>query len=77
MNDFYINNNYNTFLFPGHCLASRWNELSQMMSCKRDIIAAHHYQQLFNFTTVENTLDTSYDYGKAIDSTNSRALYCD
>jgi hypothetical protein len=79
---------------PDHCLASRWDELSQMMFCKMDVIAVHHYQRFLNFTTVENTLDTSYDYSKvitneiyydiknsmslhAIDSTNSRVLYCD
>jgi hypothetical protein len=79
---------------PYHCLASRWDELSQMMACKMDVIAVHHYQRFLNFTTVRNTLDTSYDSGKvmtneindhirnsmslhAIDSMNSRVLYCD
>jgi hypothetical protein len=51
---------------PYHCLASRWDELSQMMDCPMDIIAVHHYQRFLNFTTVENTLHTSSDSGKVI-----------
>jgi hypothetical protein len=65
-----------------------------MISCPMDVIAVHHYDYRLNFTAVENTIDTSYDYGKvitnginyhiknsmslhAIDSLNSRVLYCD
>jgi hypothetical protein len=74
---------------PGYCLASRWDHLSQMLSCKPDHIAVHHYQLFINFTAVE-----TQNYGRllthvkywgfrpsislhAIDSTNERILYCD
>jgi hypothetical protein len=66
---------------PYHCLVSRWDELSQMMYCEMNLIAVHHYQRFLNFTTVENTRDASYDYGKVItneiyyDIKNSMSLH--
>jgi hypothetical protein len=79
---------------PDHCLASRWDEISQMFDCPFDRIAVHHYQHFLNFTAVANTPENAQDYGVlltnfktyaakdtisflAIDSTNSRVLYCD
>jgi hypothetical protein len=78
---------------PERCLASRWMELSQMLSCEVDMIAAHHYQFFLNFTTVANTPENWQDYGElvtnekssaeysisshAVDSINERILYCD
>jgi hypothetical protein len=38
---------------PDQCLASRWDELDQMLSCSLDIIAVHHYQLFLNFTAVQ------------------------
>jgi hypothetical protein len=77
---------------PDHCLASRWDRLSQMTYCTMDIIAVHHYQHFLNFTTIAP--GKSKDYGQlnthpkipllqhsilfhAIDSINDRILYCD
>jgi hypothetical protein len=77
-----------------HCLASRWDKISQMLDCPFDRIAVHHYQYFVNFTAVAYTQDNVHNYGElftnskryvvkdsislhAIDSINSRALYCD
>jgi hypothetical protein len=49
---------------PGLCLASRWDHLSQMLYCKRDRIAVHHYQHFINFTAVANTDNNAPDNGK-------------
>jgi hypothetical protein len=35
------------YVKPDHCLASRWDELSQMMDCEMDVIALHHYQRFY------------------------------
>jgi hypothetical protein len=51
---------------PAQCLASRWDHLSQMLYCKRDRIAIHHYQHFINFTAVANTPDNAQDYGKVL-----------
>jgi hypothetical protein len=79
---------------PGHCLASRWDELSQILDCPPTRIAVHHYQLLLNFTTVARDRIYVQNYGElhtnvvsraangsisfhAVDSSNSRVLYCD
>jgi hypothetical protein len=54
---------------PESCLASRWEELSQMLRCKLDRIAVHHYQRFMNFTTISNTQDTVRNYGYLITNT--------
>jgi hypothetical protein len=51
---------------PGHCLASRWQKLSQMASCQMVVFAVHHYQKFLNFTAVANTQGEFDDYGMLI-----------
>jgi hypothetical protein len=76
---------------PGQCLASRWDELSQMKSCTLGRFVVSHFQHYLNFTTV---VEDVTNYGRiitetksysikhsisfhAIDSTNDRVVYCD
>jgi hypothetical protein len=53
----------------GHCLASRWDELSKMISCKLDEYAVHHYQHFLNFTAVVNATDKLKLYGELMTHT--------
>jgi hypothetical protein len=61
---------YKPNIKPDHCLASRWNELDQMVDCPLDRIAVHHYQHFVNFTAVAKTPDDVQNYGTL--NTNSR-----
>jgi hypothetical protein len=55
---------------PDQCLASRWDELSQMLSCPFDIIAVHHYQLFLNFTTFQRAGANVQNFGELF--TNSK-----
>jgi hypothetical protein len=79
---------------PSICMATRWDDLSQMRSCTVDKFAMQHFEHFVNFTAVVSRLDEVQKYGKvitgtqyfhnkysiflqAIDSLNTRVLYCD
>jgi hypothetical protein len=62
-------NRLNRKIKPDHCLASRWDKLSQMAFCALDVIAVHHYQHFLNFTAVVNARDERTDYGKVLTDT--------
>jgi hypothetical protein len=90
----YVWDHHDPNIKPSQCLASRWDERSQMFDCPPSRIAVHHYQLLLNFTTVARDLIYVQNYGQlltnvvsraaigsisfhAVDSSNSRVLYCD
>jgi hypothetical protein len=51
---------------PAQCLASRWDELSQMFSCDFNQFAVQHYQLFINFTAVATTPVHETNYGKIL-----------
>jgi hypothetical protein len=56
-------NNHEPNTKPDQCLASRWDEFSQMSDCPLDRIAVHHYQLYLNFTAVAIAWDNLQMYG--------------
>jgi hypothetical protein len=58
--------NHDPNIKPAHCLASRWDELFQMLDCSMDVIAVHHYQLFVNFTTIAYTQDNLQNYGHLV-----------
>jgi hypothetical protein len=54
---------------PNHCLASRWDELSQMLFCDFNQFAVQHFEVFLNFTAVAKTPVREPNYGKILTHT--------
>jgi hypothetical protein len=57
---------HNTNIKPDHCLASRWDELSQMFLCDFNQFAVQHYQLFLNFTAITKPPVHVPNYGELL-----------